>query len=112
MAGDHKTIVVRTSTEFREVFRHLEAASDGTQARRNACEKAGDADGAEQAAIEFANQCQELQDAILDEVERHWAPFLLENDATIPNFPDTWRLQFYGRLLRLGYDEREAFKGK
>jgi hypothetical protein len=111
LAGENKTIVVRTGSEFCATFRRLEAVTDGLQARRIACERAGDAAGAEKAALEFAERCQELQDAILAELERHWAPMLLGGDATIPEFPDGWRLQFYGRLLRMDYDEREAFKG-
>ncbi|MCA8911962.1 MAG: hypothetical protein KDB82_09670 [Planctomycetes bacterium] len=110
--GDKKTFIFRTSAEFLEKFRSLEGSTDALAARRTACEKAGDGDGASHAASQFSLECQQIQDAILDEIERHWASILLDDEAGTPDFPDNWRLQFFGRILRIEYTEREAYKGR
>ncbi len=93
-----------------KAFRQLDAWIDSACAQRSAHVDAGDAKGASRAAARNARYCHEINDLILDELERHWGPHVLESDGTVPDFPDNWRIFFFGRVLRIEYSERAAFK--
>lgn len=108
--GDEKTLIFRTGPEFQEAFRRLDRAIDAANAREAASVRAGKADRAGDAADESARLVQEMHDLILDEIERHWAAHMIDADARVPEFPDEWRVQFSGRIIRVNYDEREVFK--
>ena len=110
--GDKKTFVFRTSAEFTRRYRELDAGMDAADAREDTYKRARDVDAASEAAISNARLCHEMNDLILDELERHWGPMMLDDDGTRPEFPDNWCSMFYGRMLRLEYHEREAFKGR
>jgi hypothetical protein len=110
--GDNKTLIFRTGREFLEEFRALDAQFDSAVARQQALLRARDAKGASRAARDQSRLGARIQDLILDEIERHWGPQVLEHDSSTPSFPDCWRLQFFGRILRIEYRERSAYKGE
>ncbi len=109
--GDKVNFIVRTSNEFLHKFRTMDAEYDALMARRDACVKVGDGDGAEDAARRFSRLGCEIQDLIYDELERHWGPKLLE-DNRLPNVPDDWRTFVRGRFLQVEYEEREVFEDR
>lgn len=109
--GDNKSMVFRTSAEFLRRFRELDGLIDAACARGETYKRKREPKNAGDAAVEHSELCQQMQDLILDEIERHWGPLLLDDDPTRPEFPDDWRLQFFGRLLRISYRERAAYKG-
>ena len=109
--GDKKSFVFRTSAEFMKRYREIDERMDAADARQDTFTRARDADAAADSAILNARLCHQLNDLILDELERHWCPMLLEDDPSRPDFPDDWRLYFYGRILRVEYNEREVYKG-
>ena len=108
--GDRKTLNCRSGAEFLKAYRQLDARIDAAAAQESACVKAEDADGAGQAAAKEARLCHDITDLILHELERHWAPHVLDSDGTVPDFPDDWSVLFYGRILRIEYRERAAYK--
>ena len=110
--GDNKTLIFRTCSEFLRRFRELDGLIDAADARQDAFKRQRDADASAAAAIEHARLCQDMQDVILDELERHWGAMVIDDDPTRPDFPDNWRLQFFGRILRLEYRERAAYKNE
>lgn len=110
--GDEKTLVFRTSAEFAARYRELDARIDAADAREDTFKRSRDPDAAADAAASAARLRHELNDLILDELERHWGPITLEDDPTRPDFPDTWWTNFFGRMLRLEYREREVFKDR
>ena len=110
--GDNKTLIFRTSSAFLQRFRELDGLIDAADARQDAFKRQRDADASAEAAIEHSRLCQEMQDVILDELERHWGPMVIDDDPTRPELPDNWRLQFFGRILRLEYRERAAYKNE
>jgi hypothetical protein len=109
--GENKSLIFRTSREFLQEFRALDARIDGVYTRQQALMRARDARAAAKAAREHSRLCARMQDLIMDEIERHWGPMLLEDGASVPQLPDNWRIQFFGRVLRLDYRERAAYKG-
>jgi hypothetical protein len=109
--GDDKTLVFRTSADFVAAYRSFDARIDALDMRAEVLKRAGQTEGAETAAAEKARLIHELNDVILDEIERHWGPIALDCDPRIPTFPDEWRTMFFGRFLRLEYEERAAYKG-
>lgn len=108
--GDHKTIFFRTDPEFLKRFREIDALIDAEGTRESAFVKAKDAEAGARAAVRQADHVHEMQDLIFHELERHWASFVLESDPTVPEFPDDWRVQFFGRMIRVSYSERAAYK--
>jgi hypothetical protein len=110
MSDSMKTLTFRTTADFATRFQQMDGRIDENAARRDAFVRAGNAEAAGQCAAEHTKLCAEFQGMLLDEVERHWGPHILDNDGTMPEFPDDWRFQFYGRILRISYEERQAFK--
>lgn len=110
-AGDRVNFTVRTSREFLETFRKMDAEYDALLARKEACIRGGDAEGAAQAARKVSLLGCEIQDLIYDELERHWGPKLIE-EQQLPNVPDDWRTFVRGRFLQVEYEEREIFEDR
>jgi hypothetical protein len=108
--GDRRTLNVRTSAEFLAAYRVLDARIDGTRSRTETEIRAERGKGAAHESARHARLCHEMDDLVLDELERHWGPHLLDGDGTVPDFPDFWRVMFFGRILRIEYSERAAFK--
>jgi hypothetical protein len=109
--GDKVNFIVRTSKSFLDKFRTLDSEYDALMARKDACIKGGDPDGAQEAARKLSLLGCEIQDLIYDELERHWGPKLLE-DHRLPNVPDDWRTFVRGRFLQVEYEEREVFEDR
>lgn len=110
--GDRKTLVFRTSADFTAAWRNLDAEIDRMAAEKEVLTRCRKIEDAGKSAAEMARLYQQLSDLVLDELERHWGPQLLEGDPTIPDFPDGWNLVLHGRILRMDYNERAAFRGK
>jgi hypothetical protein len=108
--GDEKSIVVRTSAEFQAGYRALDERIDVLDAKAEILKRKGDVEAGAAVAVEHTRLIHQINDLVLDEIERHWGPVTLDGDPTVPDFPDDWRTMFFGRLLRLEYNERAAYK--
>jgi hypothetical protein len=108
--GDRRTLNFRTNPDFLNAYRALDARIDSASAEQGTHCRAADVKGSGKAAARRARLCHAFDDLVLDELERHWGPHLLDGDGTMPDFPDMWRVMFFGRILRIEYSERAAFK--